>query len=220
MELTFYFFSFLLENSRWMFTLTPVTWGYCEVVKVDEINKRRRAMKRLVVSVFIMVLAGAVLFMSPVWGMEKNLSVNPEMTARIQAFDPEDFTKGFDVYAAEDLEAPTALLFDMKDDYHLPSTFWGKPLSQEEIVFAIHRLKDQFLDYRDQLPFAPRALNVVNRNGKVLGYIYVGGIDNIVMDRKKDGMMLVKVFPPSVQRWYYSYPNIGVSQQGRDGNFD
>jgi len=174
-------------------------------------------MKKLVVLVFVMVFAGAVLFMSPVWGMEKNLSLNPEMTARIQAFDPEDFTKDFDVYAAEDLEAPTALLFDMKDDYHLPSTFWGEPLSQEQIVFAIHRLHDQFLDYRDQLPFAPRALNVVNRNGKVLGYIYVGGTDDkIVMDRKKDGMMLVKVFPPSVQRWYYSYPNIGVSGQ-RDG---
>jgi hypothetical protein len=202
-----------------MFTLTGVTLGYCEVVKVDETNKRRRGMKKLVVSVFVMVLAGAVLFMSPVWGMEKNLSVNPEMSARIQAFDPEDFTKDFDVYAAEDLEAPTALLFDMKDDYHLPSTFWGKPLSQEQIVFAIHRLHDQFLDYRDQLPFAPRALNVVNRNGKVLGYIYIGGTDDkIVMDRKKDAMMLVKVFPPNVQRWYYSSPTIGTfSVQAVDG---
>jgi hypothetical protein len=198
-----------------MFTLTGVTWGYCAVVKVNETNKRRSAMKRLALSVFIMVLAGAVFVISPVGGMEKNLSLNSEMTARIQAFDPEDFTKGFDVYAAEDLEAPTALLFDMKDDYHLPSTFWGKPLSQEQIVFAIHRLHDQFLDYRDQLPFAPRALNVVSRNGKVLGYIYVGGTDDkIVMDRKKGGMMLVKVFPPNVQRWYYSYPAIGaVSQQ-------
>ena len=199
-----------------MFTLTGVTWGYYEVVKVDEINnKRRRCMKKLVVSVFVMVFAGAVLFMSPVWGMEKNLSVNPEMTARIQAFDLEDFTKDFDVYAAEQLEAPTALLFDMKDDYHLPSTFWGEPLSQEEIAFAIHRLRDQYLDYRDQLTFAPRALNVVNRDGKVLGYIYVGGREDIVMDRKKDGMKVVKVFPPSVQRWYWSYP--AVTSPGRIG---
>ena len=82
-------------------------------------------MKRLVVSVLMMFVAGAFFVMSPVWGMEKNLSVNSEMTARIQAFDLEDFTQGFDVYAAEILNAPTALLFDMKDNYHLPSKFWG-----------------------------------------------------------------------------------------------
>jgi hypothetical protein len=35
--------------------------------------------------------------------MEKNLSPKPEMTARIQAFDPEDFTMYFAVYAAGEL---------------------------------------------------------------------------------------------------------------------
>ena len=151
-------------------------------------------MKRLLISVFVIVLAGAVIIMSPAWGMEKNLSVNPEMTARIRAFHPEDFTKEFDVYAAGVLEAPMTLLFDIKDDYHLPSMFWGKPLSQEEIVYAIHRLEDQYIN-REEMPFEPRALNVVNRNGKVLGYVYTCRVE-IVMDRKKDGR--VKVFPPQL----------------------
>jgi hypothetical protein len=103
--------------------------------------------------------------MSPAWGLEKNLSPNPEMTARIQAFNPEDFTMYFDVYAAGELETPETLLFDVKDDYHLPTRFWGEPLSHEEIVYAIRRLKEQYQNARGDLPFAPRALNVVNRDG-------------------------------------------------------
>jgi hypothetical protein len=152
-------------------------------------------MKKLIVSVFVMVLAGGVLALSPVWGVEKNLSENPEMTARIQAFDPEDFTRGFDVYAAEELEVPTALLFDIKDDYHLPSQFWGKPLSQKEIAYAIRRLTEQKINAGSALTFEPRALNVYNLKGKVLGYVYTFIREgDIVMERKEDGQ--VKVFPP------------------------
>jgi hypothetical protein len=187
-------------------------------LKVDENNKnkRRREMKRLLVSVFVMVLAGGVLALSPVWGVEKNLSVNPEMTARIQAFDPEDFTKDYDVFfAGNSKEVPVALLFDMKDDYHLPSKFWSKPLSQEEIVYAIHRLKDQYIDDRSQLPFEPRALNIVNRNGKVLGFVYFGGIPEIVMDRKKDGGLQVKVFNPAIQSWYGAWGEMGRAVNGK-----
>jgi hypothetical protein len=153
-------------------------------------------MKKLLVLVFVMVLAGGILALKPVWSLQdENLSENPEMTARIQAFDPEDFTKGFDVYAAEELEVPTALLFDMKDDYHLPSRFWGKPLSQKEIAYAIRRLTEQKINAGSALTFEPRALSIVNVKGKVLGYVYTfmrGG--DIVMERKEDGQ--VKVFPP------------------------
>ena len=44
-------------------------------------------MKKLLVSVFIMVMAGAVLALSPVWGLDEHLSVNPYMTTRMHAFD-------------------------------------------------------------------------------------------------------------------------------------
>jgi hypothetical protein len=168
-------------------------------------------MKKLLVSVFVVVLAGAVFALSPVWGLQdENLSENPEMTARIQAFDPEDFTMTFDVYVAELLEAPTALLFDMKDDYHLPSRFWGSPLSQEEIIYAIRSMKNQFINAGSALTFEPRALNVVNRNGKVLGYVYtfMNGSD-IVMERKEGQ---VKVFPPR-----FDLTPAGAAAQGGGG---
>jgi hypothetical protein len=175
-------------------------------------------MKRLLVSVFVMILAGGVLVLSPVWGLQlgpvwglqdENLSANSEMTARIQAFDPEDFTRNFDVYAAEALEAPTALLFDMKDDYHLPSRFWGKPLSQNEIIYAIGHLKEQKINAGSALTFEPRALNVVNIKGKVLGYVYTSIRSNdIVMERKEDGN--VKVFPPK-----FFLPDTGTAGGGR-----
>ena len=169
-------------------------------------------MKKLLISVFFMVLAGAVLVMSPVWGLEKNLLPNPEMTDRIQAFDPEDFTMYFDVYAAEVLEAPTALLFDRKDDYHLPSRFWGKPLNQKEIAYAIRRLKDQYINAGSALTFEPRALSVVNLKGEVLGYVYTFIREgDIVMERKEDGQ--VKVFPPNFYLPAYSAPAGGG---GRD----
>ena len=156
-------------------------------------------MKKLLVSVFIMVMAGAVLALSPVWGLDEHLSVNPYMTTRIHAFDPEDFTKDFDVYAAEVLEAPLALLFDMKDDYHLPSKFWGEPLSHEEIIYAIRRLDDQYINnVSGELVFELRALNVVNVNSKFLGYVYTSlKKAKIVTERLDDGN--VKVFPPEVK---------------------
>ena len=164
-------------------------------------------MKRLAIFVFFVAFAGAVFTLSPVWGLQDNhLLANPEMTARIQAFDPEDFTMYFDVYAAEVLYAPTALLFDRKDDYHLPSRFWGDPLSQEEIIYAIRRLKNQFIDAGSALTFELRALNIVNVNGEVLGFVYSSvKATDIVMERKEDGQ--VKVFPP-----IFSLPPAGFTQ--------
>jgi hypothetical protein len=147
-------------------------------------------MKKLVLSVFIMVLTGVVLALSPVWGQDKNLSVNAEVTATIRAFD-QAFFQEFDVYfAGASTEVPTALLFDIKDDYHLPARSWGKPLNEEEIIYAIRRMDDQYIDPKWDIPFEPRALNVINVKGEVLGYCYTG-LTYVRMDRKKDGRVIV-----------------------------
>jgi hypothetical protein len=153
-------------------------------------------MKKRLISVFVMFLAVLVFALSPVWGQEKNLSVNQGVTAKIGALD-QAFFQGFDVYfAGASTEVPTALLFDIKDDYHLPSPLWGKPLTDEEVVFAIHRLDDQYLSREWDIPFEPRALNIVNSKGETLGYIYTG-VSYVAMDRKKDGR--VTVFRPNPQ---------------------
>jgi hypothetical protein len=165
-----------------------------------ERNIKMRYMMRTIVAtlfvaslVFMPVLGGAVL--DQLKDLLSEDQTNHEMTARIRAFDPEDFTQGFDVYAAEVLEAPTALLFDKKDGYHIPSRFWGEPLKREEIVYAIKRLERQYQDY--DLPFEPRALNVINSKSEELGYVYTSVI-TIQVDRKDDGR--VTVYPPSVQQ--------------------
>jgi hypothetical protein len=126
------------------------------------------------------------------WSQEKNLDVNKEVTAKIQALDPA-FFRGFDVYSAGEKEEPTALLFDIKDGYPLPSRLWGNPLSEEQIIYAIQRLDDQYNDNK-RMPFPPRALNIVNLKGKLLGYVYTS-LNSVFMDRKKDGS--VTVYPPS-----------------------
>jgi hypothetical protein len=145
-------------------------------------------------SFFMLFLVGTLIALGPAWGQEKNLGINKEVTAKIRAFDREFFT-GFDVYSAGVEEAPTALLFDMKDDYHIPSRFWGKPLNEEEIIYAIRRLDDQYISRQWDIPFEPRALNIVNRKGEVLGYVYTG-LTHVLMDRKEDGR--VTVFPPAI----------------------
>jgi len=143
---------------------------------------------------FVVFLVSVVIALNSAWGQEKNLGINKEVTAKIRAFDRE-FFKGFDVYSSGEKEAPTALLFDIKgDDYHLPSRFWGDPLSEEEIIYAIHRLDDQYTD--KMFRFQPQALNIVNLKGKVLGYVYTG-LNSVLMDRKKDGS--VTVYPPRVR---------------------
>jgi hypothetical protein len=137
---------------------------------------------------FVVFLVSAVIALNFAWGQGKNLGVNKEVTAKIRAFDRE-FFKGFDVYSAGEKEAPTALLFDIKDDYQLPDRYWGPPLSEEQIIYAIQRLDDQYNDNK-RIPFPPRALNVVNLKGKVLGYVYTG-LNSVPMDRKKDGSVIV-----------------------------
>ncbi len=121
------------------------------------------------------------------WGKERNLWINKEVTAKIRAYDWE-FFKGFDVYSAGVKEAPTALLFDIKDDYHLADRFWGEPLTEEEIIYRIQRLDDQYTDKMFRFP--PQALNIVNLKGQVLGYVYTG-LSSVSMDRKKDGSVTV-----------------------------
>lgn len=153
-------------------------------------------MKKSFLSVFVIFLAVTVFASSHVWGQDKNLSVNQEVTAKILALD-QAFFQGFDVYlAGQSKEAPTALLFDIKDDYHLPSPLWGKPLRDGEVVYAIHRLEDQYLSREWDIPFEPRALNIVNSKGETLGYIYTG-VRDVTTDRKKDGR--VTVFRPKPQ---------------------
>jgi hypothetical protein len=145
-------------------------------------------MKKQRVLFSIVFFASLFVAINLVWGQEKNLGINQEVTAKIRAFDRE-FFKGFDVYSAGEKEAPTALLFDIKDDFKLPDRFWGPPLSEEQIIYAIRSLDDQYNDNK-RIPFPPRALNIVNLKGKVLGYVYTG-INSVLMDRKKDGSVLV-----------------------------
>jgi len=120
---------------------------------------------------------------------EENLAVNKAATTKIRAFD-RDFFNGFDVYSAGTLENPTALLFDRKDSYTLESQLWGRPLKGEEIMYAIQRLDDQYVNRQYNIPFEPRALNIVNVTGEVLGYVYTG-MTYVMMHRKKDGQVFV-----------------------------
>ena len=161
---------------------------------------------------FVVFFVSVIIALNLAWGQEKNLYVNKEVTAKIRAFDRE-FFKGFDVYPAGVKEAPTALLFDIKGGCKLPCKIskkaltketmatakaWGPPLSGEEIVSAIQRLDDQYKDPLWNITFEPRALNVVNVKGEVVGYVYTG-INSVLMDRKKDGS--VTVYPPAIRSW-------------------
>jgi len=148
-------------------------------------------MKKQGAILFVVFLVSVVIALNSAWGQEKNLYVNKEVTAKIQTLDPA-FFRGFDVYSAGVLEAPTALLFDIKDDYDIATRFWGNPLSEEQIIYAIRQLAYQSNDNKN-IPFPPRALNIVNLKGKVLGYVYTG-LNSVLMDRKKDGS--VSVYPP------------------------
>ena len=154
-------------------------------------------MRKFVASFFVIFLVCAVSALGHAWGHGKNLGFNKAATDQIRAFDRE-FFRGFDVYSAGVEEAPTALLFDIKDDRPLPSRFWKKPLTEEEIIYAIRRLDDQYIDSKT-IPFEPRALNIVNLKGEVLGYCYTG-LNSVFMDRKKNGS--VTVFPPTAPSWY------------------
>jgi hypothetical protein len=145
-------------------------------------------MKRQGIIFFVVFLLSGAIALTSAWGQEKNLDVNKEVTAKIRAFDRE-FFKGFDVYSAGEKEEPTALLFDIKDDYQLPDRFWGSPLSEEQIIYAIQSLDGQYNDSK-RIPFPPRALNVVNLKDKVMGYCYTG-LNSVLMDRKKDGSVTV-----------------------------
>jgi hypothetical protein len=141
---------------------------------------------------FAVFLVSVVMALNLAWGQEKNLWVNEGVTAKIRSLDPEFFKK-FNVYSAGVLDAPTALLFDIKgDDYNLPAKFWEPPLSEKEIIYAIHSLDDQSNDNK-LIPFSPRAINIVNLKGQVVGYVYTG-LNSALMDRKKDGS--VTVYPP------------------------
>jgi len=151
-------------------------------------------MKRQGAILFVVFLVSVVIALNLAWGQEKNLYVNKEVTAKIKALDPA-FFRGFDVYSAGEKEEPTALLFDIKDDYYIATRFWGNPLSEEQIVYAIRQLDYQSNDNKN-IPFPPRALNIVNLKGKVLGYVYTG-LNSVLMDRKKDGS--ISVYPPRQQ---------------------
>jgi hypothetical protein len=158
-----------------------------------EIKEGDREMKKQWKNFFVVCAVSVVMALNLAWGQEKNLWVNKEVTAKIRAYDRE-FFKGFDVYSAGLKESPTALLFDIKDHYPLPSRFWGEPLTEEQIIYAISALEDTYYNRKD-LPFLPRAFNIVNLKGKVLGYVYTS-LNSVLMDRKKDGS--VTVYSPSI----------------------
>ena len=138
---------------------------------------------------FMLFLVGTLIALGPVWGQEKHLAVNKTVTAKIRVFDRE-FLKGFDVYSAGTTENPTALLFDIKDDYTLAVRLWQNPLTEEAIIYAIPRLDDQYREQKYDIPFEPRAINIVNSKGEILGYMYTGMM-HVVTDRKKDGRVIV-----------------------------
>ena len=72
----------------------------------------------------------------------------------------------------------------------------GRRLQEQQSGRAIRRLKEQYISAGSALPFEPRALNVINLKGEILGYVYTSMRRNyIVMDREEDGQ--VKVLPPN-----------------------
>ena len=154
-------------------------------------------MRKVIGTFFVMILVCAVSALGHAWDQDKHLGFNKVATDQVRAFDRE-FFRGFDVYSAGVEEAPTALLFDIKDDHQLPSRFWKEPLTEEEIIYAIRRLDDQYNENK-LIPFEPRALNIVNLKGELLGYCYTG-LNAVFMDRKKDGS--VTVFPPTAPPRY------------------
>jgi hypothetical protein len=167
-------------------------------------------MKKLAVLLVVVFTVCIVVGLGTAWCKEKNLFVNKEVTAKIRAFDRE-FFKNFDVYPAGLKEAPTALLFDIKGGCSLPCSVskealtkekiaerksWGPPLSEAEIIDAIKQLDYQYKDPVWYIPSEPRALNIVNVKGEVVGYVYTG-VNEVLMDRKKDGSVIV--YPPAPQ---------------------
>ncbi len=164
-------------------------------------------MRKQRVIFFVIFLVSVVVALSLAWA-QVNLATNKEVTAKIKDLDVA-FFKGFDVYPAGVKEAPTALLFDIKGGCKLPcrvsktalskekvaqGKIWGPPLSKDEIIYAIKALDAQYTE--NKLPSPPRALNVVNVKGDVLGYVYTS-LDTVNMDRKKDGSVIV--YPPSTE---------------------
>lgn len=141
-----------------------------------------------------LILIAALIFLASA-SIPQNLAVDRCATEKIRAFDL-DFIRSFDVYSAGVRETPHALLFDKRGDkYHLPCRFWEEPLSEGEILYAIRRLEDQYQERIWGFSFPPRALQIVNTRGEVVGYIYTG-LDCILMKREKDGR--VTVFLPDV----------------------
>ena len=155
-------------------------------------------MKKLVAIFFVVCLFSVANALNIAWGQEKNLGVNEEATAKIRAYDRE-FFKGFDVYSVWVKDAPMALLFDSRDDdYYIASRFWGEPLKEAEIAYILHNLNGQYYNtFFWDVPYPPRALNIVNLKGQVVGYVYTGFDAVLMMDRKKDGS--VTVYPPDQQ---------------------
>ena len=151
-------------------------------------------MKKMQALFFVVFSVLVVIGLTFAWAQEKNLSANKEVTAKIRAFDQE-FFQGFDVYSAGVKGAPTALLFKIKNNTYLrPTRFWGAPLGGAEIIQAIKSLDDQYNDIGYKIPFLPRALNIINVKGELVGYVYTG-LGSVQMDRKKDGS--VTVYPPN-----------------------
>ncbi len=163
-------------------------------------------MKKQGVIFFVVFLVSAAIALTLAWG-QVNLATNEKVTAKIKDLDVA-FFKGFDVYPAGTKEAPTALLFDIKGGCKLPckvsktalskekmatGKIWGAPLSKDEIIYAVKALDAQYKDPLWNIPFEPRALNIVNVKGEVMGYVYTG-INSVLMDRKKDGSVVV--YPP------------------------
>ncbi len=166
-------------------------------------------MRKQRVIFFVVFLVSVVVALSLAWGQVSNLSVNKEVTAKIKAGD-KAFLKTVVVYPAGVRELPTALFFDVKGGCAKPckvsrkeltkeevaeANVWGPPIGYEEIM---HRVKAMDAQANDQtkMPFPPRALNIVDLKGQIVGYVYTG-LPTVNMERTKD---VVVVYPPSLEK--------------------
>lgn len=167
-------------------------------------------MKKQRVIFFVIFLVSVVVALSLAWGQVSNLSVNNEVTAKIKAFD-KAFLKTVVVYPAGTREVPTALFFDVKGGCARPckvsrkeltkeeaaeAKVWGKPLSEAETIYEIKALDAQVID-QSKMPFPPRALNIVDSKGQIVGYVYTG-LPTVTVDRQKDGTVIV--YPPTLEK--------------------
>lgn len=147
-----------------------------------------RAMTMLVVLGGIMAGLSSTLY-----AQEMNLHVSRDATVKIQTLDRE-FLRDFDVYVADSISYPTAILFDRRDTYTIADRYWGTPLTVDRIEEAILGAQFQYESGNWDFVRSPQAINIVNTHGALLGYVYTS-LAGVLMRRSPDGA--VRVYKPN-----------------------